>query len=353
MRIFSQILIVPLILVSLVNISLTGCASYYAKKPNVDEHIDALIERHRYDRALTILAAIPPEHEKYDTMMERIRFIEEKREFMIKEAIEEARAKEIEKDWAAAIDILDDALQLFPDEPQLKSMRNKYEALRLESIKQSNLAIMLARGRYLAEVRTSEERLLMANPDHLSARLRYRYYQYELKQVSQELLIIGRQAGEDENMQTAYEALTLSVRLHPSEEGQSLLSKIYRAQRDKRESARAKKASDVENQWPELETSFNQALQANDLINARQLLLEMKGKNPEKAEAFKDLLEIRIESKVKILQTRGRMLYEQGLVKESLDVWQEALQLKPDNPELMQNVHRAATFLENFNRWKK
>lgn len=340
--------------VALFGLLITGCAtSYYAKKPNVDEHVDALIEMHRYERALEILAEIPPEHEKYDKMMERARLVKEKRALIISGAIEEARAREAAQDWAGAVVILDDALQYFPGEQQLSSMRSKYETLRLESIEQSNRRIMLARARYLAEIRDCEEKLLMANPDYLTARLRYKYYQRELKQVSQALYDIGRQAAKDNDMQTAFEALAFSVKLHPNEESQSLLSKIYHAQRKKRETARTVETAGAENQWPELETSFNQALRANDLISARQLAIEMTGMDPIKAEAPKERLETHIEGKVKMLQSRGRMLYEQGFIKEALDVWREALQLTPGNPALMQNVHRAETFLDNLNRWKE
>ncbi len=342
-----------LILIPFFYLPLTGCTGYHAKKPNVESHIDALIERQRYDTALEIIAEIPPEHEKHDEMAQRIPLIKEKRENIISERLAEARALENEQDWAGAVAIIDNALKLFPSAPILTEMRNKYEALRLESIDQSNLDILLARGRYLADIRASEENLLLANPESLASRWRYRYYQQELKHVSQTLHDIGRQAVEENNMETAFEALTLSTRLHPDEKCQSLLAEIHRAERMKRTMARNREKADAENQWPELETGFNAAMRADDLISARHLVMEMNDMDPEKAKGCRDRLEKRIDRRTEVLQARGRFLYEQGFIKEALDVWQEALRLKPDNPELIQNIHRAATFLENLNRWKQ
>ncbi len=353
MKFHSRLLLFLLILVPFFYLSLAGCTGYHAKKSNVDSRIDALIERKQYDTALEIIAEIPPEHEKHDEMAQRIPLIKEKRENIISERLAEARGRENEQDWAGAVAVIDNALKMSPNEPILTEMRNKYEALRLESIDQSNLDILLARGRYLADIRTSEENLLLANPESIASRWRYRYYQQELKHVAQTLHDIGRQAVEENNTETALEALTLSTRLHPDEKGQSLLAEIHRDQRMKRSMARNREVADTENQWPELEASFTLAMRADDLISARQLVMEMNDMDPEKTKGCRDRFEKRIDRKTEVLKARGRFLYEQGFIKEALDVWQEALRLKPDNPELIQNIHRAATFLENLNRWKQ
>ena len=354
MKFHSKTILSPLILLPFFSLPLTGCTGYHAKNPDVDRHIDALVERHRYDKAIDIIEEIPPGHEKYDEMAQRIPLIEEKRESIISESLTEARARETDRDWAGAVAVIDNALKMLPNEPVLTEMRNRFEALRQESIDQSNLNILLARGRYLADIRASEENLLLANPESLISRWRYRYYQRKIKHLSQTLHAIGRDAAEENDTETALEALTLSQRLHPDEKSQSLLAEIHRSHRMKRAMVRNnQKAAKHENQWPELEASFNRSMRADDLISARQLVLEMSNVDPEKAEDGRERLEKRIDRKTEVLQVRGRFLYEQGYIKEALDVWQEALRLKPDKPELMQNIHRAETFLENLDRWKQ
>lgn len=354
MKFHSKTLIPPLILLPFFCFSLAGCTGYHAKKPDVDRHVDALIERHRYDKAIDIIEEIPPGHEKYDEMTKRIPLIEEKRETIISECLAEARAREAERDWAGAAAVIDKALKMFPNEPLLRDMRNRFDALRQESIDKSNLNIILARGRYLAEIRDSKENLLLANPESLIYSWRYRYYQRKIKHLSQTLHAIGRDAAEENDTETALEALTLSQRLHPDEKSHSLLAEIHRSQRMKRAMVRDnQKAAKLENQWPELEASFDRSMRAGDLISARQLVMEMSDVDPQKAEDCRKRLEKRIDRKTEVLLARGRFLYEQEFIKEALDVWQEALRLKPDKPELIQNIHRAETFLENLNRWKQ
>jgi hypothetical protein len=48
---------------------------------------------------------------------------------------------------------------------------------------------------------------------------------------------------------------------------------------------------------------------------------------------------------------RGRLLYSQGFLREALDVWQEALRFKPDDPELRAYAERAETFMRNLDQW--
>lgn len=111
----------------------------------------------------------------------------------------------------------------------------------------------------------------------------------------------------------------------------------------------------VESQFrfPELAERFGQAMAASNLASARRLAREMAEIDPERSEDYENRLAGPIEEKAASLRARGRLLYGQGFIEEALAVWQEALQLKPDSPELIQNIHRARTFLENLNRWKE
>lgn len=341
-------------------LSFTGCTGFRARHMEIDNRIDQLIDSNNYDKALEIISEIPPDHEKHDELTERGLAIKKIRQDQINDFLSEARACESNQDWSGAIAIIDKALNRFPGEPALDMMREKYEGFRNESIRKSRNSILLARARYLADIRDDEEILLQATPGDRFVHRRYQKYQQEVKQLSDELHGIGKAALDANNLQSAIETLSLSIRLYPNEKSQSLLSRIHLEQRDEPRAGKQNDAgddtdpgiSDIEKQWSKLESGFKLALQMNDLISARQLFMEMVGLDPEGARSHKEVLNKRIDRKTKTLQARGRLLYGQGFIKEALDVWQEALLLKPDYPELLQNVHRATTFLDNLDRWK-
>jgi len=330
---------------------LSGCTQFYARQGNVDAQIDTWVENHQYDRALETIAALEPEHEQYAELRQRTGVIEAKRETYIEETLDEAQQFEREQEWAEAVKVLDRALFNLPDAPELRAQRQEYEERRLASVHESEQSILLARGRYLLAIRNSEENLLKASPDNFFAQQRYRRFQEDLKQVSRELYVVGKQSLYENDTPTAIQALSLSNRLAPNDLSQELLTSIQQAARADRTAARQEQAAVAERQWPVLESSFRQALQLNDLLGARRLVSEMKEINTEAAEPFDELLQERIDREANALLERGRLLYGQGFLQEALEVWQEALQLKPDDPELQASAQRAETFLKNLDRW--
>lgn len=334
---------------------ITGCTQFYAQQSNVDAQIDVWIEQHRYDKALATIEALNPAHEKYDELTQRAGVIESKREDYIEEVLHEASLCEPEKDWAKAVAIINNGLKNLPNAPELREQRAQYEERRLNSISRSERTILIARGRYLLATRDSEENLVKANPTDYFAQQRYRTFQKDLQQASRELYAIGKQALYENRSPDAVEALTLSNRLAPNDLSQELLSSIQQAQRAERttarNTARNEETAVAEQQWPILESSYREALKRNDLIGARRLVAEMKEINPSSSLAFEEQLDGRIIEETASLRERGKLLYGQGFLREALDVWQRALELNPNDPELIANTQRVETFLKNLDRW--
>jgi tetratricopeptide (TPR) repeat protein len=332
--------------------SLSGCAGFH-HPADPEEKIEALIKEHQYDLALAVIAEIPPEHEKYEAVTSRAEEITHMRLQMISGILEEAEGLGTNRDWSGAVAIIGRGLRYFPAEPSLLEAHNRYETMRIKTIRKCELEILMARGRYLAEILQSSENLYQADPKDKATQRHYREFQQNLKETSEKLLTTGREALESNNIRLAIDALTLSNRLTPDEETRALLSGTYRKLWSQREKERSREEIATKNQWPQLEADFKVAIEAGDLVGARRLTRHMTDTDPIKAAAFLEELERQINRKAGALDARGRLLYEEGFIEEALQLWQEALQLKPNDPELLQNVHRAATFLKNIDRWRE
>lgn len=355
-----QTTLVRTLLVVLVFIASTlwGCAGMHAWNPNLERHIDTLVENRQYDKALEVIAAVPESHKNHETLKKRAEAIEAARKREVRSAISKAQAAASMQDWSAAAARAADAHSLMPGDTDLIIMLEAYEKKRNESIRQSQRNLLMAKGRYLADTRASQENLILADPDNPSARRRYREYMESVLSVSEELYALGRNAFYDKETREAREALSLSARLHPCEKTRSLLAETHRIER---RGAMIQAAADIpeadgtapEDRFPELAERFGQAMAESDLAGARRLTREMAEIDPKRSGDYENRLAGPIEEKTASLRARGRLLYGQGFIEEALAVWQEALQLKPDSPELIQNIHRARTFLENLNRWKE
>ncbi|PTY36344.1 hypothetical protein BGP77_03295 [Saccharospirillum sp. MSK14-1] len=342
-------LICSLLLPSLLMIG--GCSTLLSQGGDLTTQVDGWVAEHRYNRALDALRAVPPDHPGFNSLAPRIAEIESQRGDYIEQQLERAAEFEADGDWPGAIEVMDEALDHLPDAPELISQRQAYEQRRLHSIQLSQRAIAMEYGRYLLATRPSEEQLLQASPDGFFAQQRYRAYQQELNQVSRGLYAVGRQSLYENDSETAIEALTLSNQLAPNDLSEDLLFNIRQAQRDERQQQRQQQAAAAKQQLPQLQAQFEQSLRFNDLIGARRLLGEIQEIDADVSSTLQPQLQRRIDAQAAALLERGRLLYGQGLLQEALAVWREALQLKPDDPEILAAIERTETFLENLKNW--
>lgn len=338
------------ILLSLL-LMLSGCSSLLTRSGDLDSQVDGWLAEQRYDRALDALRAVPPDHPGFNALEARMAQIEAQRSDYIEQQLARAAEFEPEGDWPGAIAVLDAALDKLPDAPELTGQREAYEQRRLRSIQLSQRTIQMEYGRYLLATRPSEEQLLQASPDGFFAQQRYRSYQQELNQASRQLYSLGREALYENDSDTAVAALTLSNQLAPNDLSDDLLFNIRQAERDARQQQRDQEAAAAQRQWPQLEAEFEQSLRFNDLLGAQRLLSEMQDIDADASAALRQRLNRRIDAEASALLERGQLLYGQGLLQEALAVWQEALQLKPDDPELLTSIERTERFLENLKDW--
>ncbi|MHA7878461.1 MAG: hypothetical protein ACX931_01620 [Saccharospirillum sp.] len=329
---------------------LAGCASYHAQRSDVSSQIDLWLADDQYQRALNTLGTMRPSHPDYERLQARVPDIEQQRQTYRQHALGRAESLAQSANWVAAVTLLDEALNnLGPDEA-LQSQRDAYEAARLRSVTQSENAILLARARFLLESRASEETLLRANPDGFWARQRYRTFNIDVRQTAEALAQRAQRWLEDNNRIAAVEALVMANRLSPQADWRDQLAAIQAEEAQTRIRA-TERNRDAEANWAELEDALRQALQLNDLTGARQLTLAMARQDPQAAAEHEARVAARIEVDGQVLMERGRLLYSQGFLREALDVWQEALRFKPDDPELRAYAERAETFMRNLDQW--
>lgn len=341
---------VPFILLPIL-LLLGGCSTLLSQGGDLDSQVDAWLADQYYDRALEALRTVPPDHPGFNALVPRIEAIEAQRRDYIEQQLNRAADFEPDSDWPGAIAVLDAALDKLPDAAELIGQREQYEQRRQHSIQLSQGAIQMAYGRYLLTTRPSEEQLLLSNPDGFFAQQRYRSYQQELNQASRNLYALGRDALYENDSDTAITALTLSNQLAPNDLSADLLFNIGQAERDERQRQRDRETAAAQRQWPLLEAQLEQSVRFNDLLGAQRLLAEMQHIDAEASAALGQHLQRRIDAEASDLLERGRLLYGQGLLQEALAVWREALQLKPDDPEILASIERTETFLENLKDW--
>ena len=277
----------------------------------------------------------------------------EDRRSCIDQALNRACTHADNQQWAKAVHAIDQVLSQFPNEPELIRHRRQYEALRRQVVADSRFRILLARGRYLLDVRKSRENLFSATKDRRASRREYRVFQQEVAQTADALFQKGQQAIKEKDYGTAGRALSLSNRLMPSTAARQMLEEIHLRRQEKRAAALENKQSRDQQQWSLLMADFQESMENGNLYGARQILAEMEALNPAKSDSMRRRLQALIDQEVETLLARGRFFYSRGDLQQALETWEQGLRLKPEDPRLQQHIERARTFLQNLDRWEK
>ena len=146
--------------------------------------------------------------------------------------------------------------------------------------------------------------------------------------------------------------MALSIQTAPNELSEQLLTDMASLEKDRdvTNTARQKRAADE--QIPELTASFYDQLNSDDYAGAERQLREISTIEPSTAEKLRAILSDMKQARIEELTRNGETLYNSGYIKEAADRWRTALELDPNNQDIVSKLERAETFLENLERWQ-
>jgi tetratricopeptide (TPR) repeat protein len=271
----------------------------------------------------------------------------------IEKAINQARSYGDDHQWAEAVIAIEKALEQFPEQPDLIKLKKQYEDCRSRSVSENQYQIMLKKSRYLLDVRENKEKLFYSVKDRQAAIHEHKIFQDEVEQLAGKLFNKGQQFMEEKNFSGAREVLTLSDRLVASTAARQMIEEIHRVMEEK-QSAAIRDIQITKNQkWCVLESDFEKNIKAGNLLKAKKMLSEMQAINPEKSNPMDLRLQELIDRQVETMLEKGRYFYLKGDLNQAQNIWKEALELKPDDPRLLEHIERAGKFIENLDRWDK
>lgn len=331
----------------------TGCTTtFYAKSENASSQIDSWIDEQKYDKALETIRMMTSEHADYEVLTDSIPLIEAERQKYIQQVIKEASGYEPTKDWVSAEKVIDAALKNLPEAPELISKKAFYEQQREDRIYKDKAVILLSQAEYLITSRPYQESALYNSKGKYFAEQAFNRYLQEAKQVSRELYAVGYNYWQEEKYTQAKQALTLSIETSPNELSSELLDQILAAEQSARTNARRVQTKQAQEQLPDLEQSFYDRLNSNDLTGAQKVLNEISAMDVTDIEPFETQLAEHRNLRIERLIKSGDTLYNSGYIGEAIIRWQQAQSLAPENQIIQQRIERAETFISNLERWK-
>lgn len=341
------------ILVFIMMLTLSSCASFYAQQSGLVAQVDQWREKSDFDKALNTIAKLKPDHPNYQQLTALTPTIERERSNFIKQTLTEAERYSTSQDWVGATKSIDQALLRLPSAPELIDQRRYYDSKRLERVERDKAAILIAQAKYIITARPYQESMLYNASSKFFASNIYNNFNYAAKQASRELYVLGARYWNEEKIVQAREALTLSIQTAPNTLSEELLAEVLELEQQNRQVARNNALKKADDQWPELVQSYNNQIEHDNYLGAERILKEMNALGFSDSKSYQERFDQLKLERVKTLTIRGNKLYNTGLIAEAIESWEQAQKLAPDNSTISQNLERARTFLGNLERWSE
>ena len=341
---------------------LAGCSHIDTFRLGDDRSDDlyTLLENQQYERAEQLLNVYPYLDTPEQREMLHARIAEYEQTTLV-----EAQALESGNNLYRAIEVLDSALANLSHSTSLNDYRRILENRRDARLRDNQRKKLVSRAEYIVQrQKIYEERLNLESPG-LGKRLTHTFYQQVAASLADELLQCGRDSMQEDNLVTADKCLQLARAIDDTPAVQSALASLaekrvsYRDSQEieehiKRVKKEKKLAITRRNKTQELLAMTGQALEANDLLAARNSFSKIPAR-ARKAQAVVDMqarLDQAIDPVVKELLNRGDRQYRADKVDRAISSWSIALELDPDNTGIKERLERANKVLARLEELK-
>lgn len=265
-----------------------------------------------------------------------------------RDVIRAASRLEQQYDWRGADRMFRRATRALPDSRILSSARQQSAERRQLHEELIRMELAIHRGEQLLKDAKAYQRLRQVERSGPLTWLELNSYHRNCRKSAKELQHYAQRALERQNYSLARRGLQIAQRLYGDDHQRDDIERdLAQANRQLRQAKRQLAKASFDNGTV---MELQQALDAGDLLSARQLLSRLRQQSPRHPQLlslqsqFRTQLNVRVETAIK----QGNDLYSQGDIDQALDVWREAKTLDPDNVELQANIARAKKVLQNL-----
>ncbi len=330
---------------------LVGCAPDQMIKRDLPKQVDRWVAEEEYGKALRALERVSPDHPLYPRLQaqrkEVLRLVDKYERVLI----DKGRMLIRNQEWQRAHELYQDGMEKLPDSERIARARADFLARRAERVEELRTEALVNKGDWLSRQLPLQREILRTMPDDRQAKKDLKRANRELEPTSAGLYVCGQRALDSGNNKLAVRCLALAAQLTPTT---SVKDALARAEKEhKKTKARTRRAKRKRQRQSEADMvrrlldEYEEAYEADDLIQARGILSELKLADPKSVRV--EQLEMELESAIGERVTRGmeesRRLYSQGKIQQALDNWRELSKLDPENEDIKTHIARAERVL--------
>ena len=279
--------------------------------------------------------------------------------------LSDARARKSVDDLYGANELIVEALRKLPNSPRLNEYKCRLDVERTERLRENERRELLTDAEYfVAQQNIYKEHLSLDTPS-LTQRWKNTFSQQQAQNLAMRLLACGKETLQENKLEIADKCLHYAQAIKDTPEVRAALSELESGRATQRQSddtvtrviqvkEQKRLARKHRDKTQEVLEKTEQALDNDDLSAARRIFHELPKGGSESREvvAVRSRLNDAIRSRVRKMTSEGDRLYRADNVSRAIHSWEQALELDPNNPELIERLERARKVLARLEELK-
>lgn len=341
----------PLLLLVVITFTLDGCAYIHSLDRDLDTKVQQWMREQEYSKALDALSHVRQNHKQYELLQKRKIEVQRAADRFEKVKLREVNAHIEAEDWQAAESTLNYSMAKLPDSKKLQVAYDDFIKQRAHYLKGLYYQLSINKAEWLVKNKSVKKELARSLPDNRQAQKVKQQQQKEITEVHKQLTICGIETLNIGDLELAEQCYMLANELKPDKNTEKIILDIQRklAKQQKRKPLLVSKRG--QKQLEKAKSSLSQGELKVALAAYKKI--PSKDKKHALVVAFRQELNSRIKTSVKQGIKLGRKLYSQGQIEQAVAVWNDVLELDPNNEYLKSHVERAQRVIENLDKLKK
>ena len=335
---------------------LSACAGL---DPTADrlKKLDRFLAAQEFDQALSLIADTPRLESNTIALEKEWEIIVGQLHLFEKSTISKALRQEQDNDWPGAKATYEKALKTAATSQDLqqsqRAMLHRFQR-KMQALENEELIV---NGEWLYRKLPLLKEQHGNDPDNQLIKWKYQHTRDEAKETGVKLLQLGEEMLAEKNIEMARRSIPLAAVLFVGQESKNAVDRLNTILRGREERSRKNQERSRRNQAKIVEAkgkkqvdAFNNAMAHGKLSLARTVLAELTSisTRPVQTELMQERLDKEIADYVQEETAIGTAFYRVGEYELAITVWQNIIELVPDNEIVTGKLDRAKRIVEKL-----
>jgi|GEM_PF-6340826 len=342
-------------------IGIAGCSHLDELISSPEERLGNWVSNHEYGKALDWINSVPETDLRYPALQTKRKAIAKLASAYEKSVLKKVDQNLKKKSIGNAVEVLEDALDNYPESKILQSKRDSILSRQTRSLMQNEAKTSISKAKWLLDESNLLEERLRIEPDDSVFRRDLNDVRSDINDAITDLQECARTMIQIRSLKFASDCLKQAKLMSPSSEHKTvikLLEKKLKKEKNKLWKERGlarQKDKKLQKKSRHLRNRITEDLKAGKYLEARTFMTKLRRldpTNPTVKKLYKDYLAALNEGVKKKIK-KGGSLYREGKIKEAKSTWEYALKLDPKNKKIKDQISRADRVLKKLGTLRK